>query len=202
MGEAVRHSVYILNKLPTRALIGSTPYEIWKGKKPHIGHISVFSCISHMKMPIVHTKKLDDRSKAVVHLGKEPGTKAYMLFDPKSNTVCVSRDVVFEEEKSWSWNKGGETRYDQPENFVVVSIRSVEERGENIDGEPVTPRNENTKNTVGSGGIISHGTISPGSNVSESSNEPLRYKALSDIYDNTEVVELEEELMFMGVDEP
>lgn len=29
-GEAVRHSLYILNRLPTRTLTGMTPYEVWK----------------------------------------------------------------------------------------------------------------------------------------------------------------------------
>lgn len=35
-GEAVRHSVYLLNRLPVRALLGKTPYEFWKGKKSDV----------------------------------------------------------------------------------------------------------------------------------------------------------------------
>lgn len=38
-GEAARHSIYILNQLPTRALNGKTPYEVWGGKKPNLAHI-------------------------------------------------------------------------------------------------------------------------------------------------------------------
>ncbi|KAL8155748.1 hypothetical protein AgCh_000959 [Apium graveolens] len=30
--EAVRHFVYLLNRLPTRAVTGRTPYEVWKEK--------------------------------------------------------------------------------------------------------------------------------------------------------------------------
>lgn len=41
-GEAVRHAIYILNRVPTRALTGLTPYEAWSGKKPHIDHIKEF----------------------------------------------------------------------------------------------------------------------------------------------------------------
>lgn len=102
-GEAVRHSVYVLNRLPTRALSGQTPYEAWTERKPNIGHIRVFGCGAHMKIPSVHTKKLDDRSKKVVNLGKEPGTKAYRLYDPVSKRIHVSRDVVFEEAVAWPW---------------------------------------------------------------------------------------------------
>lgn len=101
-GEAVRHSIYLLNRLPTRALTGMTPYEAWNEEKPHIGHIKVFGCLGHMKVPSQHCQKLDDRSKQVVNLGKEPGTKAYRLYDPLTKRVHVSRDVTFEESKSWS----------------------------------------------------------------------------------------------------
>lgn len=102
-GEAVRHSVYILNRLSTRPLTGITPYTAWTEKKHEVDHLHVFGCLSHMKIPNVQTKKLDDRSKPVINLGKEPGTKAYRLYDPGSNRVHVSKDVSFKENKTWPW---------------------------------------------------------------------------------------------------
>lgn len=74
-----------------------------RGEKPDIGHVKVFGCLAHMKQPGVNTKKLDDRSKLVVHLGSEPGTKPYRLLDPVSNIILVSRDVIFKEGKTWTW---------------------------------------------------------------------------------------------------
>lgn len=56
-----------------------------------------------MKVPSINTKKLDDRSIQVVNHGSEPGTKAYRQYDPVRKRVHVSRDVVFEETKGWSW---------------------------------------------------------------------------------------------------
>lgn len=41
-GEATRHSIYLLNRLPTRAITGVTPYEAWTGTKPHLEHVRVF----------------------------------------------------------------------------------------------------------------------------------------------------------------
>ncbi|KAL8109947.1 hypothetical protein AgCh_025882 [Apium graveolens] len=102
-GEAVRHSVYLLNKLPKRVMSGITQYETWNEKKPQVGHIRVFGCISFMRIPSQKMRKLYNRSKPVVNLGKEPGTKADRLYDPNSNKVFVSRDVIFEENKSWTW---------------------------------------------------------------------------------------------------
>lgn len=59
-GEAIRHSTYILNRLPTRAISGITPFDTWCGEKPYVGHILVFGCVAHMKVSIVNMKKLDD----------------------------------------------------------------------------------------------------------------------------------------------
>ncbi|KAL8092628.1 hypothetical protein AgCh_034770 [Apium graveolens] len=86
-GEAVRHVVYLLNRLPMRALSGKTPFKAWFSEKPNIGYIRVFGCIVHMKVPSNQTGKLDDRSIEVINLGKEPKTKAYRLYDPTSNKV-------------------------------------------------------------------------------------------------------------------
>lgn len=33
-GETVRRAIYILNRLPTRAMSGITPYEAWSKEKP------------------------------------------------------------------------------------------------------------------------------------------------------------------------
>lgn len=107
-GEVVRHSVYLLNRLPTKALKGRTPYEAWIGYKPNISHIKVFGCITYMKIPSVHTSKLDDRSKMVVYLGKEPGSNENRLYDPNSGMVHISRDTVFKEDSFWDWEQTNE----------------------------------------------------------------------------------------------
>lgn len=56
-GEAVRHSIYLLNRLPTKILCGTTPYEAWKGTKPNLDHIKLFGCLAYMKVPQVQVKK-------------------------------------------------------------------------------------------------------------------------------------------------
>lgn len=103
-GEAVRHAVYILNRATTKALHDSTPQEAWTGRKLRLDHLRVFGCIAYMKIPAAHLKKLDDRSIPMVYLGIEAGCKAHRLFDPHQNKVHISRDVIFEESKSWMWS--------------------------------------------------------------------------------------------------
>lgn len=81
-GEAICHSIYMLDRLPTRVVTGLTPYETWGWKKPNLEHIRVFGCLAYMKVPTVNLRKLDNRSKPIVYIGKELGTKAYGLSDP------------------------------------------------------------------------------------------------------------------------
>jgi transposase InsO family protein len=72
--EAVRHSVYLLNRLPTKAMGNRTPYEAWNGRRPQLEHVRVFGCKGHVKIVVPHLKKLEDRSKPMVYFGLEEGS--------------------------------------------------------------------------------------------------------------------------------
>ena len=98
-GEAIRHATYLINRVATRSLELSTPYEALRQRKPNLAHLKVFGCVCYAATKTVGRKKLDDISLALVHLGVEPGSKAYRLYDPKSRKIVVSRDVIFDEEK-------------------------------------------------------------------------------------------------------
>jgi transposase InsO family protein len=101
-GEAVTVAVYTLNHTMTKGNSGKTPYELWVGCTPAVHHLRTFGCIAHVKT-MGNLKKLDDRSKPVIFIGYEPGSKAYHTYDPATQRVHVSRDVVFEEEAKWDW---------------------------------------------------------------------------------------------------
>ncbi|GJT89188.1 zinc finger, CCHC-type containing protein [Tanacetum coccineum] len=98
--EAVRHAIYILNSVPTKALEDITPYEAIKQRKPNLEKLRVCSCIAYAKVPSQRLTKLDDRSSRMVYLGNEQGSKAYRLFDPTTQKICVSRDVKFKDNET------------------------------------------------------------------------------------------------------
>jgi len=104
-GEAVSTAVFILNRSPTKALKGQTPYEAWHGRKPSVAFMRTFGCVAHAKNTKSGLDKLEDRSTKMVFLGYEEGSKAYRLYDPASGKVVVSRDVVFDEAAAWNWGK-------------------------------------------------------------------------------------------------
>lgn len=101
--EFVRHSTYLINRIPTKALKDITPYESLRKRKPNIDHLRVFGCKAYAKVDSATLKKLDDRSQTLVHLGIESVSKAYRLFNPTTKRVIVSRDVVFDEKANWNW---------------------------------------------------------------------------------------------------
>ena len=53
-GEAVTTSVYLLNRAPTKNVIGMTPYEAWCGRKPMMDHFCTFGCVAQVKTVAGH----------------------------------------------------------------------------------------------------------------------------------------------------
>lgn len=81
-GEAAMHATYLINRVATKSWLGHTPYEALRNKRRSLGHLIVFGCVCYARTEVTCRKKLDDRSKVLVHLGPEPGSKAYQLLDP------------------------------------------------------------------------------------------------------------------------
>ncbi|KAG6478780.1 hypothetical protein ZIOFF_062224 [Zingiber officinale] len=208
-GEAVRHAVYLLNRLPTKALGERTPFEAWMGRKPHLAHLKVFGCIAYAKNTTPHLKKLDDRSSPMVYLGVEEGYKAHRLFDPRHNKLQVSRDVIFQENSEWTWNAGAD-KEDLPE-FVVVNAFNTDEVIVTADieaaAEDVTPSSSlSTPSSTRASSPSTPSSSTQATTSPESHEGPVRYRSIADIYANTEEIvgidEEENEVMLMMSEEP
>ncbi|RVW21194.1 Retrovirus-related Pol polyprotein from transposon TNT 1-94 [Vitis vinifera] len=60
-GEAIKTAVYILNRVPSKA-VAKTPYELWTSKKPSIRHLHVWGCPAEARPYKPNEKKLDSRT--------------------------------------------------------------------------------------------------------------------------------------------
>jgi transposase InsO family protein len=103
--EAVNWTIHVLNRSPTFAVRNMTPEEAWSGCKPSVEHFRIFGCVAHVHIPDSKRVKLDDKSMKCILLGISDESKAYRLYNPISQAIVVSRDVIFEEEKVWDWNQ-------------------------------------------------------------------------------------------------
>ncbi|GJR29537.1 zinc finger, CCHC-type containing protein [Tanacetum coccineum] len=147
--KAVRHAIYILNRVPTRALIDKTPYEALYNRKPNLENLRIFGCTAYAKITIPHLKKLDDRSIPLIYLGVEEGSKACRLYDPIAKKKHVSRDVRFMETKPWDWDKDEVDTSTQDTFWTSFVVDGVDDENttpvnteinDNIDPDsPITP---------------------------------------------------------------
>jgi hypothetical protein len=93
--------VHLLNRSPTKALDGKTPYKAWHGRKPVVSHLCVFGCLVFAK-ELNHVGKLDDQSMTGVFIGHAESVKAYRILNLATQRIHISRDVVFDEGRGWT----------------------------------------------------------------------------------------------------
>ena len=97
--EAANTAVFLLNRLPTKAVQGKTPYEAWYGYKPFVQNFKVFGYICFTHVPKVKRDKLDKKAEAGIFIGYSTTSKAYKVFQPQTGKILISRDVHFVEDK-------------------------------------------------------------------------------------------------------
>jgi hypothetical protein len=81
-GEAVITTVYILNRTSCKGIEGKTLFELWYRRTPAVHHLRTFGCVVHVRNTKPNLKKLEDRSKPMIFVRYEPGSKAYRVYDP------------------------------------------------------------------------------------------------------------------------
>ncbi|XP_040956008.1 uncharacterized protein [Gossypium hirsutum] len=136
--EAVNTAIYLLNRLPTNAVKGKTPFEAWFAQKPSVSHLKVFGCLCYVLVPEERRTKLDRRSMPGVFVGYSNVKKGYRVFDPLTKKVVVSRDVKFSEASSWKWDGIEANLPDGEEIDVDLQQAENEEVTENgYDDQPV-----------------------------------------------------------------
>jgi transposase InsO family protein len=60
-GEALKTTVYILNRVPTKSA-NKTPYELWTGRKPSLQYFRIWGCPAEARLYRPQEKKLDEKT--------------------------------------------------------------------------------------------------------------------------------------------
>ena len=101
--EAANTTVFLHNRLSTKAVKNQTPFEAWYGYKPPMTFLKVFGCLCFTYVPQVKRDKLDKKVAAEIFIGYSTISKAYKVFQPHTDTIIISRDVHFMENEEWDW---------------------------------------------------------------------------------------------------
>ena len=183
-GEAVTTVVYIINRSLNKSVQGQTPHEKWTGRRPTVDHMRTFGSIVHVKETKGHQSKLEDRSKPMIFIGYELGSKAYRCFDPVNSKVIISQDVIFEEEEKWTWSTQGDKSnlFTFLPNFLFDRVQEAPIDQSDEEGEASTE-------------------MTTSSNASEDMNLS-RYKSLNDLYSETSPITQEKEAHLLSGEEP
>ena len=115
--EAVMYASHLINRLPSAALNGKTPLEVWSGKPINdYDTLHVFGSTAYYH---VKESKLDPRAKKALFMGVTSGVKGYRLWCLSSKKIISSRDVTFDEfsmlKKVTTDGKVSENTFQQPE---------------------------------------------------------------------------------------
>lgn len=133
-------------------------------------------------------KKLDDRSRVLIHLGTESGSKAYRLLDPQTKKVVVSRDVVFDETKGWNWTQDDSTQDGEGSFKVMIEDfgdHELKEKEGDADTDQISPEQNDDSNSETSQEAIEEATessesVSPLQALRRSTRQVSRPKYLED----------------------
>jgi hypothetical protein len=99
-GEAINTAMHIKNRMPNSSIKFKTPYELWYGRKPSLGHLRIFGCIAWVHIPKESgCQKLDDKSKRMCLVGYISDKGIYKVYDPSNGKFSGARDIIFDEKK-------------------------------------------------------------------------------------------------------
>ena len=95
-GYALETTARVLNILPSKS-VASTPYEIWKGKKPDFSYFRVWGCLAHVKKH--DTDKLESRTELCKFVGYPKETIGYYFYRPEEQSIFVAKRAIFIEDE-------------------------------------------------------------------------------------------------------
>jgi len=96
-GHALGSFIHVLNRSPSSAVKGVTPYEAWFNRKPSVSHFRVFGCQAYAHVQKNKRLSFESKTRRCIFIGYPPDFKGWKLYDPSTQNILISRDVIFDE---------------------------------------------------------------------------------------------------------
>lgn len=92
--KAMNTAYYMVNRVYLRPSTKVTPYEIWKGTKPNLKYFYVFISVCYILNDREQRGKLDAKSDEGVFLGYSNNSRAYRVYNKRTQAIIESANVV------------------------------------------------------------------------------------------------------------
>jgi hypothetical protein len=142
--EAAFTACYLFNRSPSIAIDKKTPIEVWSGSLADYLQLRVFGCTAYAH---VDNGKLEPRAVKCIFLGCQSGVKGYKLWNPQTQKIVISRNVIFNESAMLHENPSTsapvqQTSSVQVEHFIDVDSTPdndnvLVEDAPNVDDSPI-----------------------------------------------------------------
>lgn len=96
-GEALCTLVYVLNRTPSSAAPGITPYEAWFGMKPDVSNLCIFGSLAYVHVQKDKRGPLGSPMEKCIFLGYPTGYKGWRFYNPVTKRIIISERAVFDE---------------------------------------------------------------------------------------------------------
>lgn len=93
--EAILHSVYLLNRLPSSSIDWKTPYQLLYSKEVDYSNLRCFGSLCFLTIVKPNSDKFSPRASKCIFVGYSPGQKGYKLYDLVKEEFIVTRNVIF-----------------------------------------------------------------------------------------------------------
>jgi hypothetical protein len=99
--EACSTTMSMQNKSPHRDLGRKTHEEAFTRRRPDVGHLRIFGCLTFSHVPSEKRTELDPTAMKGILVGYSKVSKAYRIYIPALRRVFVRSDVRFEEDRAF-----------------------------------------------------------------------------------------------------
>jgi hypothetical protein len=108
------------NRSPHKVVGSMTPEEDFSGKKPKVGHLHIFGCITFSYVPSKKRTKMEPTEERGIFVGYSETSKDFHIYLPSLRKTVLRRDVRFEEDGAFRKSRGTE-RGEQSSSQIQVS---------------------------------------------------------------------------------
>ena len=93
--------IHVLNCCPTSAVEGKTSYEVWYKKKPSVGHLRVWGCLTYVHIQKDKWAKLGSHIEKCIFIGYPDGYKGWKFYNPVTNKVIICEHADLDEQYTY-----------------------------------------------------------------------------------------------------